>query len=78
LRHLAAHVPVETYERLRATYEAHLQAAVEADVPDPEGGGVVPAARATRHHYRSTTHASRRGRRGSGRERDSVNSRVPV
>jgi hypothetical protein len=33
LRHLAAHVPVERYEQLRATYEARLQAAVEADVP---------------------------------------------
>jgi hypothetical protein len=33
LRHLAAHVPVERYEALRAAYEARLQAAVEADVP---------------------------------------------
>jgi hypothetical protein len=33
LRHIAAHVPVERYEQLRATYEARLQAAVEADVP---------------------------------------------
>jgi hypothetical protein len=32
LRHLAAHVSAEQYERLRATYTARLQAAVEADV----------------------------------------------
>jgi hypothetical protein len=33
LRHLAAHVSAAQYEVLRADYEAHLQAEVDADVP---------------------------------------------